>query len=363
MDTEANGFHAYEPRTCLIQVAWETGSERRCALIDPLALDGGLDPLRLAFEDPERQKILHGADNDVRLLARDCGIDLRGLIDTQLYARLLGLRRTGLQALAEQIAGVVLSKSGQRLDWARRPLPEKALRYAAQDALVLFDLADELGARLERARRLGWAEEECRLLEGMRGTRERPRTAAGLASRITGSRRLRPDQLGVLHALLLWREGLARRVDSPPVNLLSPSSLLILAKRAPEEPGDLLKAGVSPAVVRRHGPEIVAVARAAGPCKREADATEEHEARRDEPLPAGLLARLKDARRRAALRLEVEEGVICANTVLKQVARRRPRKLEELPGCGLRRWQAAELGAALLRIVASSGAPPGQAES
>ena len=58
LDTEADGFTAYRPRLCLVQLAWEEPSGVATAIVDPLALEGRLGPLRAPLEDPALETIV-----------------------------------------------------------------------------------------------------------------------------------------------------------------------------------------------------------------------------------------------------------------------------------------------------------------
>ena len=95
LDCEAAGFHRYSDRLCLVQV---TVSEDTW-VVDPLAFD--VTPvLRAPIEDPAKAVVMHGADFDLRLLSRDVGIRLRGLVDTQIQAQLIGEESLGLSSPA-----------------------------------------------------------------------------------------------------------------------------------------------------------------------------------------------------------------------------------------------------------------------
>ena len=85
---------------------------------------------------------MHGPDFDLRLLRRDLDIGVRGLVDTQVCAALLGEENLGLAHLLESRLGVRLSKKYQRADWAERPLSPEMLEYAADDTRHLDDLAE-----------------------------------------------------------------------------------------------------------------------------------------------------------------------------------------------------------------------------
>ena len=65
LDTEADSFHHYQEKVCLVQLSF--GGQD--VLVDPLA-DVDLSVLKAALDDPELRKIVHGADYDVRMLHR-----------------------------------------------------------------------------------------------------------------------------------------------------------------------------------------------------------------------------------------------------------------------------------------------------
>jgi ribonuclease D len=258
VDCEANGFHAYRPRLCLLQLAREAGPRREArgddvALVDVLALGGRLGALAAVLSDPAVEKILHGAANDVRMLDRDAGIRMEGLVDTEIAARLLGLPRSGLASLASEIAGKSLSKSGQRFDWARRPLPAKALQYAAEDVKPLFTIRDALVSRLEGLGRSKWLAEECRALETLRWEEPEFPTGGQLLARVKGSQELSAPQREVLKALLTWREAEAARRDVPAIRVAEPGTLRRIARSGCRSQAELESLGLPESLVGQIG--------------------------------------------------------------------------------------------------------------
>ncbi len=152
IDLEAAGFHRYSDEVRLIQLT----STDRTYVIDPMAFDlSGV--LRPALEDPSVQVLIHGGDYDVRLLDRDLDIHPTNLFDTQIAASLTGEPSVGLAALLEKYCSVSLSKKHQRADWAKRPLTEELVEYAAADTRYLHSLADVLEENLENLGRSSWA--------------------------------------------------------------------------------------------------------------------------------------------------------------------------------------------------------------
>jgi hypothetical protein len=116
-------------------------------VVDPLA-EIDLGPMLAALA--EKSLVLHGADFDLRLMRSSFGFRPQGeVFDTMLAAQLLGYERIGYAALVEQFTAVVLAKTGQKSNWARRPLTAEQLRYAADDTRFLFPVARELRKRTE----------------------------------------------------------------------------------------------------------------------------------------------------------------------------------------------------------------------
>src|SRR6266851_9842543 len=70
LDTESNGFHAYNEQVCLVQIATPSADYA----IDVLAV--GMGPLLPLLADPARELVLHAAEYDVVCLKRDWGVTL-----------------------------------------------------------------------------------------------------------------------------------------------------------------------------------------------------------------------------------------------------------------------------------------------
>ena len=79
LDLEANGFHRYPERICLLQLAWPDS----VFLIDPLAIPD-VSPLGRLLADPSVEVVMHSADYDVRSLDREWGFQVRNLFDTSI---------------------------------------------------------------------------------------------------------------------------------------------------------------------------------------------------------------------------------------------------------------------------------------
>ncbi|MEP0774040.1 MAG: ribonuclease D [Acidobacteriota bacterium] len=343
LDTEADSFHSYHHKLCLVQLS----SGGTHALLDPLRLGvNGLAPLAEVLADRDRLKILHGADYDLRILDRDLGVRVRGLADTHAAAQLLGERHTGLASLLERELGVHLSKELQRADWSVRPLSAAHRAYAAADTAFLEALLERLLSRLRALGRLAWWEEECRALEEVRYEPSPPDPFA--FERLKGAKALRGaarDRLAALHA---WREGVAAAADVAPYKVMGRDTMLRLAQEAPADMAALAAtAGVGRATVRRHGLALLQLLREPPPAPQ----------RERLPRPAvdrEFEARLKVARARRDERariLDLEPGVLAPRERLEEVVRALPAHEDALAECLGRRWRAAALAADLLPLT------------
>lgn len=344
LDTESDSFHSYFHKLCLIQVSF-AGEH---AIIDPLALGReSLQPFVELLADAGVEKVLHGADYDLRVLHRDLGARVVRLRDTQVAAQLLGEGQTGLAALVEREAGVALDKRHQRADWGKRPLPPELLAYAAGDTAHLEMLRSRLAERLAALGRLAWWEEECLALEAVRWEPPAPDPLA--FERIKGAGRLvgeARDRLAALHA---WREREAAARDIPPFRILHSDALLALASDPPADLAALaIVPGVGKSTVGRYGHEIMRSLTQAPPAPA-------RERRQRVPVDREREARVRQARAvrdGIAKELSLDPGVLAPRTALELVVDRRPRNEEDLFACLARRWRTSVLAPAILPLVA-----------
>ena len=145
IDTEYDSFRYFKEKLCLIQIH----ANDTTYVFDPLNnLD--LSFLGKYFGNRQIVKVLHAADNDIRLLKRDYKFDFRNIFDTHRAALLLGFKQLSLEKMITQFVGVELKKSKkmQRSRWDNRPLTEEQLEYAVQDVTYLPALYEKQAAEL-----------------------------------------------------------------------------------------------------------------------------------------------------------------------------------------------------------------------
>ncbi|MEW5877196.1 MAG: ribonuclease D [Acidobacteriota bacterium] len=346
VDSEADSFHSYYPKVCLVQLSFSG----RHAVVDTLKLSPQeLAPLGELLADGQTLKVLHGADYDLRMLQKDFAFRLRNLADTQAAAQVLGEPQTSLAALVKKELGFELDKSQQRADWALRPLSSEMLRYAVDDTRYLEALLTRLKARLEALGRLEWWEEECQALEQVAYQPPDPDPWAFL--RIKGARALSAEALGRLKVLWEWRESVAQALDVAPFRVLPSDLLLRLALNPPSDFSELVQTpGMPPRVARRWGAAILQV------LAQVSEVTLPPASLRTRPDEARerLVKKLRAVRDQVAQVLALDPGFLAPRASLEAVADRRPENDQAWLECLKRRWRVAVLKEPLGKVLAET---------
>ncbi|MEA2202340.1 MAG: ribonuclease [Solirubrobacteraceae bacterium] len=240
LDTEFMGEGRYRTLLCLVQLAIpeDSGLAERIMIVDPLAegLDGA--PLAAVLADPAIQIVVHAGRQDVALMRRRLGTEVRNVFDTQVAAGFAGLgAQASYDSLLAEILGLRVAKSASFTRWDARPLSPEQLAYAREDVVHLLELSGELERRLTALHRLEWAREECEPLERSSDERDLETIFARLPRISSLSASARP----VARELVQWREQTAERQNRPVQSVLSDAALMEVAKRAPSSGGQLEK--------------------------------------------------------------------------------------------------------------------------
>ncbi len=327
-------------------------------LVDSLALPD-LTPLAAISSEPAPLIVLHAGDTALVHLKRRHGLRFRGLFDTSIGARFLGLRALGLDILLVEYLGVHLPPSRQKDDWSARPLSPAQEHYAAADVQHLIPLKNRLVEELERVGRLSWVEEECEALAADPAL-EPPPDLEAYAS-LKGARELSTRGLAVLRALHETRERLALETHRPPFKIISNETLVLVASALPRDEAALATiAGFTPRAVQRWGADVL---RAVEQAIELPEAELPVLSRPPRPQIDGPTRRriesLRAWRSTAAPRLGLEPGVVLPNRLIGEVARVRPRDRAQLERvAGLRRWRAEILGDEILETLARGASRP-----
>ncbi len=220
LDNEADSLHSYPEKLCLLQISL-LGTD---VLIDPLQqLD--LKPLFKVLAG--RELLIHGSDNDLRLMYAAQQFVPSRIFDTMWAARLLGFAAFGLNDLLSKLLGITLDKGSQKANWTRRPLTDRMAIYALNDSRHLRALADILRDDLDAKERLSWHEQICnKLIKDHAVPRE---SDPNQAWRIKGSSKLSRREQAILRAVWHWREGEAIDANKPPYFIVRHEDLVRLA--------------------------------------------------------------------------------------------------------------------------------------
>jgi ribonuclease D len=344
VDTEADSRHHFPEKVCLVQIS----AGDRVFIIDPLA---PLEMTRLqgVLADPSVEKILHGADFDLRGLNRDWGLEVRGVYDTNVAARFAGLERFGLAALIEDLLGVVIPKDQrlQRSDWSRRPLSKDALAYAAGDVIYLGSVRDALDKRLRKLKRQRWVAEEVVRFEDIRYVPPDPETAF---LSVRGSSSLDGKALAVLRSLFEFRDAEARRMDRPTAFVISAEAMVHMAKHPETELDEV--PGLGPTAVRRIGAGIRKALQAGVKAKPLPRLQPQYPFR---PRPSNAqekrLKSLKAWRVSEGEKREMDPALLWPMRSLERLAREPESWKTELESPEIRDWQRSECAKALAKQI------------
>lgn len=348
VDTEADSMHSFFEKVCLVQLATERGD---AFVVDPLTL-GGLGDMASIFSDPATVKVFHGADFDVMSLRRDFAFEFRGIFDTMLAGQLLGDEKLSLRDYVIRFFGVTLEKAYTTCDWAKRPLEPLQLEYSYHDVAYLVQLMEIQRARLVEADLVEESQIEFERLARREPGKKEFDPHAWI--KIDGARDLGPIQQAALARLFALRDKHARGLDRPPFKVVSNDTMVRIVRTMPASSDGLRSTkGVSSYVSGRMGHEIMDAFAAAetegGPPPRPRNQKSTDPMRRLDMTAQKRLGLLKDWRNAASQRTKVTTMAILPNYAMFEVARIRPRTVEELaviPGVGTKR--AARWGQEML---------------
>jgi len=226
IDTEFMRESTFFSILCLVQVA--TAEDE--AIIDPLAENIDLGPLKDLLLDQSITKVLHAARQDMEIFYRICDAVPGPIFDTQIAGMAIGLGDSaGYSALVKARLDLNLDKGARFTDWSRRPLSEKQLSYALADVTHLRDLYPSVLSELEEKGRLTWVTEEMsQHMEESLYTFEPEEAWQRL--KLRGNKK---HYLAALKAAAAWRERTAIKKDIPRRRVLKDDAIYDLAQQRP----------------------------------------------------------------------------------------------------------------------------------
>ncbi|MDI9313291.1 MAG: ribonuclease D [Hydrotalea sp.] len=236
IDTEFMREKTFFAELCLVQIGGKGG----VAVIDTLAPGligaGKMDALWDFLNDPARVKVLHAGSQDIEIIYHLTKKIFPNIIDTQLASAVLGLGdNLGYQKLVEIFLKKNLDKTMQFINWYKRPLPARALDYAALDVIYLLEIYDEMKKMLVAQDRMVWLKEEMNKLLDVKSYALDPASAWKRLKRLPkGGKKMRAVQL-----LAAWRDEQAVKRNLPRGFVLRDELLLDICNHLPTRPEDL----------------------------------------------------------------------------------------------------------------------------
>lgn len=232
VDTEFLRETTYYPKLCLIQMA----SSEEIVLVDPLAPGLDLAPFFTLMGDERVVKVFHAARQDLEIIWNKGRLIPAPLFDSQVAAMVCGYgEQVSYESLASGLAGAKIDKSSRFTDWARRPLTEAQLVYAAADVTHLRIVYQKLRARIDKSDRMAWVADEMAILTNPKTYEVEPEEAwTRVKARIR-----KPVERAILMELAAWREREAQMRDVPRGRILKDDGLAEIAVAQPKSIEDL----------------------------------------------------------------------------------------------------------------------------
>jgi ribonuclease D len=349
LDTEFMGEGRYRTLLCLVQLAIPAGMPAGpIEIVDPLLGDVDAGPLAEVLADPAVQVVVHAGRQDIALIRRWLGTEVRNVFDTQVAAGFVGLgAQSSYDSLLTELLGLRLRKTASFTRWDSRPLSDEQLGYAREDVVHLLELAAELQSRLEAAGRMRWALEECEPLQRSSDERE-PDVIFSRLPRVGG---LSASAQATARELVEWRERTAARQDRPVQSVLSDAALIEVSKRKPSSGGDLERIrGIGGARSGRLAEEVIEAVRRAHerPAQR---APKDDRPPAPKPDDAQLVALAEALLRARSREAGLAYELIAARADLQAIVAARRANGAEADVRTLRGWRRELAGEELLKLL------------
>ncbi|CAL8146069.1 unnamed protein product [Orchesella dallaii] len=232
-DMEGGAVRGYRgTHPALIQFSSKTHVQ---PYVQPYMIWEHMGLLRPMMEDPNRAKIMFGCQNDLIWWHRYFDIVPFPVIDVQaVYQVMNGGQPIKLSKFVEScLPGDTMDKSLTHFDWARRHLPEEAIKYATADSRKLFHAWHNYTIDIEHTSEKKLPEIERALKKIMMGC-IKPIKPTPPAS---------PEKMGIsekkicrehFYALWNWRDSVARKRDLTPRDIFRDECIV---KQANDFPG------------------------------------------------------------------------------------------------------------------------------
>ncbi len=226
LDTEFYWRNTYYPELCLIQIA----TTSHTYLIDALSAEINLQLLNSLFANKHTLKIMHAAENDIKILRHCLNCEFNAIFDTQVAMAFLGHdHQLSLSNTLIHLGFDDLNKDEKMSDWRKRPLSSAQIAYATSDVISLIQCQKLLTDKLKKTPWLKAFEEEMQFIQKthFNNTQDAPLKFKHHLARLNVSARTHLIQLAI------WREEYAQSRNWVTRYVLSDQELVNLAKLNP----------------------------------------------------------------------------------------------------------------------------------
>lgn len=156
IDTEFRRLTKEDMTLCLIQI----NDSEETYLIDCLSIGRCSTSVSFLFSDKVK-KIFHSFREDFDAIYSWTSQRPNNIFDTQLANAFLGGKYSvGYKELVFSKLGVVIDKEETRSNWAKRPLRDSQLAYAASDVQFLIEVFEEQSRELILTKKTDWFMEQ-----------------------------------------------------------------------------------------------------------------------------------------------------------------------------------------------------------
>ena len=221
---EECNLHIYGEHLCIVQVF----DGKDYFIIDTRSMDVTKKTLE-EFFSLDNEKLWFECKSDISLLYRQYGIKVKNITDIRVYAKALGFQY-GLGKLKEAYLGIADNgekKRHQQANWLKRPISEENIKYALEDVEYLFQLRDVLLKEVEEKHLV-------------KATKEAMSHVATIApqkpgwTKICNTKLLSREEKIFLKNIFEARERIAKRFNTPAVNVLEKKEIVRLSKNVPD---------------------------------------------------------------------------------------------------------------------------------
>ncbi|MGI9461534.1 MAG: ribonuclease D [Alphaproteobacteria bacterium] len=233
IDTEFMRKKTFFAELCLVQIASKNG----VAIIDVLSPSlSNLSPLWNFLNNEKPMKIIHAGSQDIEIIYHLTKKIPPNIIDSQLAAAVLGFGdNIGYQKLVEILLKKNIDKTMQFINWYNRPLPKKALEYAALDVIYLLEIYQKIEKILVEKNRLAWLEEEMIKLLDIKSYELNTSNAWNRLKKLPKDAK----KLYAVQLLATWREEEAIKKNLPRGFIMRDELLINLCNHLPTKLDDL----------------------------------------------------------------------------------------------------------------------------